>query len=72
MLEWLTAAKAARYLGITEHTLRRELARGRIVAHPDGARLGFRQSDLDRYIEACVVRPGTLAHLHPVSNSATR
>jgi excisionase family DNA binding protein len=62
--EWITAAKAARYLGITERTLRSEVAKGRIVVDQDGTRMRFRQGDLDAYIESSVVEPGTLGHLH--------
>jgi excisionase family DNA binding protein len=72
MLELLTAAKAARYLGITERTLRSEVAKGLIVADQDGTRLRFRRSDLDAYIEASAVVPGTLAHLHPAPRPAAR
>jgi excisionase family DNA binding protein len=70
--EWITAAKAARYLGITERTLRSEVGKGLIAVEQDGMRLRFRQADLDAYIEASVVEPGTLAHLHPDSKPAGR
>jgi excisionase family DNA binding protein len=70
--EWLTAAKAARYLGITERTLRSEVAKGRLVAEQDGTRLRVRRVDLDAYIESCAVEPGSLAHLHPDPRPAGR
>ena len=45
---WLSQAEAAEYLGITDRTLRRMVARGELPGYRLGPRLTrFDQSDLD-------------------------
>jgi excisionase family DNA binding protein len=47
-LRWLSQAQAAEYLGITDRTLRRMVARGEVRGHRLGPRLTrFDQGDLD-------------------------
>lgn len=45
---WITQPEATNYLGVTDRTLRRYVAEGRLPAYRLGKRLlRFRQADLD-------------------------
>lgn len=58
---WLDQTTASEHLGISEKTLRRYVAEGRIPAYRMGARLlRFRSDDLDALMEP-VPTAGTMA-----------
>jgi len=61
---WLGTTAAARYLGITPRTLYRLIDQGHVPAYALGRVYRVRRADLDTYLEAARVQPGTLGHLH--------
>lgn len=62
--DWLGTTAAARYLGITPRTLYRLIDQGQVPAYALGRVYRVRQRDLDAYLDAVRVTPGTLGHLH--------
>lgn len=57
--------EAARYLGITPRTLYRFINDGALPAYKMGRVIRLKQDDLDAFIEAVRIEPGTLEHLTP-------
>ncbi len=70
--EWLGTTAAARRLGITTRTLYRFIDEGYLTAYRMGRVIRVMSKDIDSYIEACRIPPGTISHLYPevVSRSA--
>ena len=70
--EWLSTAAAAKRLGITPRTLYRFIDEGHLPAYRFGRVIRLKTTDVDIYIETCLIEPGTMAHLYPetVSGSA--
>lgn len=64
-ITWLSTAAAARRLGITPRTLYRFIDEGDVPAYRFGRVIRLKQSDVDAYIESCVIAPGSLEHLYP-------
>ena len=64
-ISWLSTAEAAKYLGITPRTLYRFIDQGDIAAFRFGRVIRLKQDDVDRFIEARRIQPGTLEHLYP-------
>ena len=62
---WLTAADAAKWLGVSPPTLSRLMHEGAIPCLKVGRAYRIRQADLDAYLDAHHVEPGSLAHLNP-------
>ena len=62
---WLSTKTAAEYLGITSRTLYRFIDEGQIAAYKFGRVFRVQRRDLDAFIEANRVQPGTLTHLYP-------
>ena len=62
---WLSTKNAADYLGITSRTLYRFIDEGQIPAYKFGRVFRVQRRDLDVFIEANRVQPGTLTHLYP-------
>ncbi|MCB1038056.1 MAG: helix-turn-helix domain-containing protein [Acidimicrobiales bacterium] len=72
-IQWLSTAEAAKYLGITPRTLYRFIDEGQIAGFRFGRVIRLRQEDVDAFIEASRIEPGTLEHLYPeVVGSAER
>lgn len=69
-IEWLNTDEAARRLGITTRTLYRFIDRGEIAAYRFGRVFRLQRNDIDTFIEACKVEPGTLGHLYPDSSNS--
>lgn len=63
--EWLGTKEAARYLGITPRTLYRLIDEGQLAAYQFGRVYRLKRADVDAFIEASRVQPGTLSHLYP-------
>ncbi len=63
--EWLSTAAAAKRLGITPRTLYRFIDEGQVPAYRFGRVIRLKTVDVDAYIEACLIEPGTMAHLYP-------
>jgi excisionase family DNA binding protein len=71
-IQWLSTAAAARRLGITPRTLYRFMDEGKIPAYKFGRVFRLKQTDVDTFIEAARVQPGSLEHLYPeVKNTSS-
>lgn len=64
-IQWLSTADAAKHLGITSRTLYRFIDEGQIPGYRFGRVIRLKQSDVDQFIEASRIAPGTLDHLYP-------
>lgn len=64
-IQWLGTAEAARYLGITTRTLYRLIDGGELPAFKFGRVIRLKQSDVEGFVEAARITPGTLEHLYP-------
>lgn len=70
-IEWLGTQEAARYLGIAPRTLYRFINDGRVAAFKFGRVIRLRRADLDAFIEANRIAPGSLEHLTPELRSVS-
>lgn len=64
-IEWLGTTAAAKRLGITTRTLYRFIDEGYIAAYRMGRVIRVKGVDVNSYIDACRIEPGTIAHLYP-------
>ena len=64
-IQWLSTAEAANRLGITPRTLYRFIDEGQIAGYRFGRVIRLKQDDVDLFIEASRITPGTLEHLYP-------
>ena len=64
-IQWLSTAEAAKFLGITPRTLYRFIDEGQIAGYRFGRVIRLKQDDVDAFIEASRIEPGTLEHLYP-------
>ena len=64
-IEWLGTTAAAKRLGITTRTLYRFIDEGYIAAYRMGRVIRVKGEDIESYIEACRIEPGTISHLYP-------
>ncbi|HLT17404.1 MAG TPA: helix-turn-helix domain-containing protein [Acidimicrobiales bacterium] len=62
---WLSTQEAAKRLGITPRTLYRFIDHGELPAYRLGRVIRLKQEDVDRFIEASRIEPGSLEHLYP-------
>lgn len=69
---WLSTAEAATYLGITPRTLYRFLDEGQLPGYRFGRVIRLRQEDVDGFISASRIAPGSLEHLYPEVVGDTR
>ena len=68
---WLSTAEAARRLGVTPRTLYRFIDEGQLPAYRFGRVIRLQEAEVDGYIEACRIEPGTLEHLYPETASGS-
>jgi excisionase family DNA binding protein len=66
---WLSTADAAARLGITPRTLYRFIDEGQLPAYRFGRVIRLKANEVDVFIEACRIEPGTLEHLYPDSTT---
>lgn len=64
-IQWLGTAEAARYLGLTSRTLYRLIDDGQLAAYKFGRVIRLKQADIDAFVEASRIEPGSLEHLYP-------
>ena len=64
-VRWLSTAEAARQLGVTPRTLYRFIDEGQLPAYRFGRVIRLKADDIDVFIEASRIEPGTLEHLYP-------
>ena len=62
--DWLGTTDAAHRLGVTPRTLYRSVDEGVLPAYGMGRVIRVRNADLDAYIEALRIVPGTLGFLY--------
>ncbi len=71
-IRWLSTAESARRLGITPRTLYRFIDEGQLPAYRFGRVIRLKEDEVESFIEACRIAPGTLDHLYPETlNEAT-
>lgn len=64
-IRWLSTKEASERLGVTLRSLYRFIDEGDLVAYKFGRVIRVQQTDVDRFIEASRIRPGSLDHLYP-------
>lgn len=62
---WLSTSEAARRLGITARTLYRIIDEGQLPAYRFGRVIRVKEGDVEAFVEASRIRPGSLEHLYP-------
>lgn len=62
---WMSTQEAAARLGVTTRTLYRFIDEGALAAYRMGRVFRLKQTDVDAFIEAARIEPGTLEHLYP-------
>jgi len=70
-IRWLSTGEAADRLGITPRTLYRFIDEGQVAAYRFGRVIRLKATDVDIFIDACRIEPGTLEHLYPDSSPDT-
>ena len=62
---WMGSQATADYLGITTRTLYRLIDDGQLTAYKIGRVIRLQLSDVDAFVEASRIEPGSLQHLYP-------
>lgn len=62
---WLSTAEAAKRLGITPRTLYRMIDGGQLPAYRFGRVIRLQEQEVDAFVQACRIEPGSLEHLYP-------
>lgn len=62
---WVGTREAAERLGVTLRTLYRFIDEGLVPAYRFGRVIRLKADDVDIFIEASRIEPGTLEHLYP-------
>jgi excisionase family DNA binding protein len=65
MIEWMNTKEAAERLGITLRSLYRFIDEGSLTAYKFGRVIRLQAADVDQFIDACRIAPGSLEHLYP-------
>jgi len=64
-IRWLSTKEASERLGITLRSLYRFIDEGSLVAYKFGRVIRLQETDVDRFISASRIAPGSLEHLYP-------
>ena len=64
-IRWLSTKEAAAQLGVTLRSLYRFIDEGDLAAYRFGRVIRLQRADVDRFIEASRIAPGSLEHLYP-------
>jgi excisionase family DNA binding protein len=64
-IHWLSTAEAAHLLGVTNRTVYRFINEGQLTAYKFGRVIRLKEADVDTFIDASRIEPGTLEHLYP-------
>jgi excisionase family DNA binding protein len=62
---WMNSAEASKRLGITVRTLYRFIDDGELPAYRFGRVIRLKANEVDKFIEACRIEPGTLDSAPP-------
>jgi len=68
-INWLSTAEAARRLGIGPRTLYRLIDEGQLPAYKFGRVIRLQEREVEDFIEAARIKPGSLEHLYPESKT---
>jgi excisionase family DNA binding protein len=66
-IHWMSTQEAAEKLGITVRTLYRLIDHGELAAYKFGRVIRLQETDIDGFINASRIEPGSLEHLYPES-----
>jgi excisionase family DNA binding protein len=64
-IRWMSTREAAEHLGVTLRSLYRFIDEGSLPAYRFGRVIRLKEEDVERFIEACRIAPGSLEHLYP-------
>ena len=64
-IRWLSTKEASELLGVTLRSLYRFIDEGDLVAYKFGRVIRIQQTDVERFIAASRIAPGSLEHLYP-------
>ena len=64
-IRWMSTREASERLGITLRTLYRFIDEGQLSAYKFGRVIRLKEADVEHFIEASRIAPGTLEHLYP-------
>jgi excisionase family DNA binding protein len=64
-IQWMSTKEAAEHLGVTLRSLYRFIDEGDLPAFKFGRVIRLKADDVDTFIEACRISPGSLEHLYP-------
>ncbi len=68
--KWLSSNQAAERLGVSLRTLYKFVDEGLVPAYKFGRVIRLREHEIDAFIEASRIAPGTLDHLYPEAKGA--
>lgn len=63
--KWMSSNQAAERLGVSLRTLYKFVDEGLVPAYKFGRVIRLREHEIDTFIEASRIAPGTLDHLYP-------
>lgn len=66
-IRWLSTGAAAKRLGVTVRTLYRLIDESELPAYKFGRVIRLQESEVDAFIKASRITPGSLEHLYPES-----
>lgn len=64
-IRWMSTKEAADYLGVTLRSLYRFIDEGAVPAYKFGRVIRLKELDVEQFIEASRIQPGSLEHLYP-------
>jgi excisionase family DNA binding protein len=64
-IRWMSTRVAAEYLGVTLRSLYRFIDEGALAAYKFGRVIRLKEQDVETFIEASRIAPGSLEHLYP-------
>jgi excisionase family DNA binding protein len=64
-INWMSTKEAAEHLGVTLRSLYRFIDEGTLAAYKFGRVIRLKEEDVEGFIEACRIPPGSLDHLYP-------
>ncbi len=71
-INWMSTREASERLGLTLRSLYRFIDEGDLVAYKFGRVIRIKEADVDRFIEAHRITPGSLEHLYPEGKGTVR
>ncbi|MFN2505953.1 MAG: helix-turn-helix domain-containing protein [Acidimicrobiales bacterium] len=70
-IHWMSTGEAAKRLGVTVRTLYRLIDESQLPAYKFGRVIRLQEGEVDAFIEASRVLPGSLEHLYPEAKRET-